>query len=377
MDFQIYLPTKIKFSSNILSTLEELNSYIKKKILLIYGSKNGKKYEQFKEIYKKLKNLGHEVMEFGGVKTNPEVEYVKTCINKFSQIEQIITFGGGSVHDFGKAVALGLSHTGDLSDYTVTGKLSVPAIKPDVLPVITIPTIFGTGSEVSPASLLKINNKKEIIFSEYLFPKLSVIDPSLMMDAPKKIAKYITFDAFIQALESYTSPMANSFSEVLALDAIKKCILNIPKINTNDIVIYQELAIASIEGLLSVAQAGVGAIHALSDPLSGHLDIHHGQALSIVALKVIERNYSAAQQKYNTLCKLLNNEITPNLTNLLTELKSFMLKIEVYQETPLNKYNIDNKLLEIFTKDSNNPDMGGNPKKLNENEINDIFKSLL
>ena len=385
INFQFYMPTKIVFGSDSISKLPEELKCFGKKVLIITGKESIYKNGILDSIKMNLGSHGFKIDVFGGVMTNPLEKYIAKGIDVVKKIKPdfILTIGGGSVHDFGKAIALGATHKANIRDYTVLGKESVPGIKNCLIPVVTVPTISGTGAEISPASLIRTKDKKEIIFSPYMFPKLSIIDPSIMTTAPKELSLRVAFDAFIQSLEAYVSKAANEFSDMFALASIENCIKYLPLLKNDPFnVAYRAyISLAAIQSLFAVAQAGVGAIHALSDPLSGRFNIHHGTALAMLAPHVIKENYESKQERFNQIAKMINDKLPNNtkdinVNNVNNSFLGFFKKCGLDNFIKLREQGAGDSDIISLVKDSYNPDMNTNPKELSEKEIKNIFLKI-
>ena len=219
MNFIYRNTTQLYFTKEITNDVNDFivsNNF--KKVLIITG---GTSTEQYAKIISD--NISVENIIISGVVSNPLSETVEkmAIIAKDYKPDLILTVGGGSVHDTGKAVAIMFFDSENtIEDYTVTGKLSVPGIK-KVLPVITVPTILGSGAEVSPASLLRIGNEKRVIFSPLLHPLASFINIEWSKRLNKSMLARSAFDSFVQALEGFVSVSANNISDAFAITSIE------------------------------------------------------------------------------------------------------------------------------------------------------------
>lgn len=375
------VPTKIIIGNNSLGNIVEETLIYGKRVYIVTGKKSSNEtgiLQRIIDVYNKA-DIYFEI--YSNVSTNPEISKISDAIERFktNNYDLILTLGGGSVHDFGKAISIGATHDGKLADYTILGKKSVGGIKNSLVPVICIPTISGTGAEISPASLIRNDMKKEIIYSPYLYPKTAIIDPSIMLYAPIDLSIKIAIDAFVQGLESYVANNSSEFSQLFSFSAMRRSIVNLPLlyngVDTYDV--REQIALASIESLLGVSLSGVGAIHALSDPLSGRYNIHHGTALAILMPLVSKTNYKGNEKKYNNIIDAFGDKkysydadgIYNLLYNFTKQIALNNLKIEI------NTF--DNSDLCTIVKESFNPDMSTNPKNLSENEVKEIFTNIL
>lgn len=384
--FQYYVPTKIVFGiGNVEKTGKEV-AEIGKRVLVVTGSKSAEESGTLKKVVTNIEKEGIEVKVFKGVTTNPSVEIIEKGTNIASTFkpDAILTIGGGSVHDAGKAISLMATHDGELCDYTLMGKKGILGIKNKAIPLITVPTISGTGAEISPAALVRIENKKEIVVSPYLFPKASIVDPTLLVSAPPKVSAQVGIDGFIQGLEAFVSKNAQPFSDVFALEAMKLSIAYLPDVvkNPDNLEARSFVALSAIESVFAIAQAGVGAIHALSDPLSGYYNIHHGVALSILAPEVMEINLNSNMERFAKVAELFDTDMTTTSVEDAAQksifyVKSFLCDVSLSPLPKLRKFGVTLEELDKLVQDAKNPDMSTNPKEMTDDEIMSIYKKLI
>lgn len=385
-EFQYYVPTKIVFGiGNVEKTGKEVVE-IGKRVLVVIGSKSAEESGTLKKIVANIEKEGTEVRVFKGIQTNPSVEIIEkgTKIATIFKPDVILTIGGGSVHDVGKSISLMATHDGELGDYALMGKKGIPGIKNTTIPLITMPTVSGTGAEISPAALVRIGNKKEIVVSPYLFPKVSIVDPELSVSVPSKLSSQVGIDAFIQGLEAFVSKNAQPFSDTFALEAIKHSIAYLPRIvkNPDNLEARSFVALSAIESVFAIAQAGVGAIHALSDPLSGYYNIHHGLALSILAPEVMEANLDSNIERFAKVSELFGTDMTTisvedAAQKSISCVKSFLRDVGLSPLPRLREFGVTLEGLDKLVQDARNPDMFTNPKEMIDEEIMSIYKKLI
>lgn len=293
----------------------------------------------------------------------------------------LLLLGGGSVHDTGKAISVMLYSDDkvDIEDYTVDGKLSVPGIK-KTLPIITIPTLVGSGAEVSPAALIQIGNKKRVMFSTLLHPTATFINNSFLGTLSINKISRSAFDSLVQALEGFISTSANAISDAFAMQTISYfnevyLSLKEDKVTVKE---NEKLAVASIFSSYVCSTASVGAIHALSDPISGRYNIHHGSALAMVAVDVLRYNLEAVDDdKVEKLDNMLFN-VTSSQENVRTRVieKISNIIVELHLLKNVEKIRADKETIKSMCKESFNPDMAGNPYEYSEEEVALIFNGV-
>lgn len=379
MKFSYVNTTKIFFTNR----LEEIGDYIAsmnyRRPLIVTGCT----YSAMKanEIANTLSCDEHKIIS--GVSTNASCDFVKDNLKTISDFspDVIITVGGGSVHDTGKVISVML-YSDDkvgIEDYTVDGNLSVPGIK-KTLPIITIPTLVGSGAEVSPAALIRIGNKKRVVFSTLLHPTATFVNCSLLETLSINKISRSAFDSLVQALEGFISSSANAISDAFAMQTISyfnEVYLSLK----NDTVTTKEnekLAIASIFSSYVCSTASVGAIHALSDPISGRYNIHHGSALAMVAVGVLKYNLDAVDDnKVEKLDNMLFN-VSASQENVRARVieKIANIIVELHLLEDVEKIRIDKETIKLMCKESFNPDMAGNPYEYSEEEIALIFNGV-
>lgn len=384
-EFNHYFPTRIIFGRG---KIDELNSFVKqygKRVFLVCGEKSSQKSGIIDLIKNMLKNDNISCFVYEGVSTNPTEDIISNGVNEFkkSDFDLIISVGGGSVHDSAKAIALSLNHEGSLYDYTVTGKFSVPGIKKGMKSLLTIPTISGTGAEISPASLVKLNNQKHIIFSPFLFPAASIIDVDLLSCDNPKVLSQVGIDAFYQSVEAFLASNSNPFSDKFAASAIVNIMKYLPLLvdEPDNIEAKSYVALSSIDALIGVANSGVGAIHALSDPLSGMFNIHHGLALSIVAKQVFYSYIKLKVSKINTLEEYIYKYLKPfhnSLSNkFMDQFDWFISQLNIDINQAISDIKDYDYKIDSLVHDSDNPDMSTSPVKFSKSDIQTIFLNSL
>lgn len=366
-----------KDASDIVSFVEA-NEF--KRVLFVTGCVKTKDIaDSLKDEFKEF-----ETKTLSGVETNANSQWIDKNISEAKSFspDVIITVGGGSVHDTGKALAIMIGSSSEFSieDYTVNGKLSVPGIK-NVLPIITVPTISGSGAEVSPAALLRINNQKRVVFSPLLHPIATFVNTDYARLLGIRQISRSAFDSFIQAAEGFVSTAANNISNAFAAETIRYFNMILPylvKDNPNCITedVLEKIAVASIFSSYVCSTASVGAIHAISDPISGRYNVHHGTALAMVAPDVFAYNLQKiSSEKIEQLDSLLSNidsipgSLVNNIVNKVTKIINDLHLLDEIKDLSFSKDDISQMASESF-----NPDMSGNPYEFNADEISSIFR---
>jgi len=385
LNFQFYNPVQIHFGAGSVSKAADILSQHGKSVVVLTGRSHVSASDVLDKVLQSLKQSNIKFLAISGIEPNPQLSKLLEVANDARKLSPdcILALGGGSVMDAAKILSLMLTHDDDPWEYRVTGKFSVPGITNKLIPVVTIPTTAGTGSEASPAALLNHNNKKEVYFSPFMYPKAAIIDPELSLTLPSDLTAQVGIDAFVQSLEAYVSINAQPFSDLFAEKSMKLVWQNLPNLvkQLDNKLLRSQLSFAGLLSLYAIGQAGVGAVHALSDPLSGRFNIGHGLSLSMLLPAVMEANLDANIEKFASLANLLDVNTTgmnsaTAAKESITAVKELLSKVNL-SSSRLRDFGIKESDLSIFADEAENPDMSTNPKKLTKEQIIETYKKVL
>jgi len=216
----------------------------------------------------------------------------------------VIGIGGGSTMDLAKAVSLMLNNPGSSADYQGWDLIEHPAVYH-----AGIPTLSGTGAEVSRTTVLTGPEKKLGINSDHTVFDQIVLDPELIAEAPREQRFYTGMDCYIHCIESLTGTFLNEFSRSYgekALDLCREVFLN-PGPDSDD-----KLMMASYCGGMSIAYSQVGVCHALSYGLGFVLGLHHGIG-NCVAFDYLNEFYPDSVREFRKMMDRHQIELPRNL----------------------------------------------------------------
>lgn len=217
-----------------------------------------------------------------------------------AKADLVIGFGGGSAMDTAKLVALLARTPQDILAIYGVGLARGPR-----LPLIQVPTTAGTGSEVTPISILTTpGDEKKGVVSSVLYPDLAVLDSTLTLGLPPHITAATGIDAMVHAIEAYTSKLKkNPISDVLALQALKLLHDNLRTVlaDGRDADAREAMLLGSLLAGMAFANAPVAAVHALAYPLGGRYHLPHGLTNALVLAPVLAFNQPAAARHYAAL----------------------------------------------------------------------------
>jgi alcohol dehydrogenase class IV len=244
-----------------------------------------------------LEQAGLDGQAFLGVEPEPYLDNADSAADLGRDIgaDLVIGMGGGSAMDTAKAAAAVITNGGKAEAYIGMNRVEVPS-----LATVMIPTTAGTGSEVTFTAVFtnRETKAKGGINSPYLFPDVALLDPELTLGLPPDVTAATGMDALTHAVESFTSRSATVFTEALALTAVRLIAGNLRRavFHGRDMEARENMLMGSLLAGLALADAGVGAAHALAYPLGGNYRIPHGLANAILIPHVMEFNLPAAER---------------------------------------------------------------------------------
>ena len=205
--------------------------------------------------------------------------------------------GGGSALDLAKAASVLITNDGKATDYVGLDLIPNPG-----KPVICLPTTAGTGSEVTFTAVFtrRADGFKGGMNGRLLYPATALLDPMLTVSCPPYITAVVGMDALTHAMEAYTSRQAHAISDHNALKAIELISDNLRKAVSHgeNLEARSEMLLGSYLAGLALAQAGVGAVHAMAYPLGAFFDIPHGEANSVLLPYVLAFNLMACPERF-------------------------------------------------------------------------------
>ena len=247
-----------------------------------------------------LANAGVDVTVFSDVVADPPetVVLAATEAAKVADVDAVIGFGGGSSLDVAKLVAVLAMDNQSLKDIYGVGNITGRR-----LPLILIPTTSGTGSEVTPISILTTGKSEKMgVVSPVLIPDIALLDPELTLGLPAHVTAATGIDAMVHAIEAYASTSANNnpLSKVLAKQALRLmgAALETAVHTPRDIEARSDMLLGSLLAGQAFANSPVAAVHALAYPIGGHYKVPHGLSNALVLPQVLRFNAVTAPQSY-------------------------------------------------------------------------------
>ena len=384
---------QIHFGSGTLSKLVDIvNERNDKRVLLITGYQSFHNSPAWQNLIHKL--TSHSIEWWHTTVANePSPQLVDEIVAQFKnhKIQLVVAIGGGSVMDAGKAIAGLLPFGNTVMDHLEGVGKGIPYLGPATA-FIAVPTTAGTGSEATKNAVLTHqgpNGYKKSFRHDTLVPSYAIVDPDLLASCPAKLVAANGMDAFTQLLESYVSTGANPLTDALAfsgMQAIHKGFVSAWE-NAEENHACEgrtAMAYAALLSGITLAQAGLGAVHGLAAPLGAFFPIGHGEVCGSLLAAATEINLNAmnerepnnpALEKYAEVGRMLSEQhhLTTKQahTALLDQLKDWTLRFQI---PTLSKLGIQAEDFDKIVANSRGNSMKSNPIHLSDEEVLAILK---
>jgi len=257
-----------------------------------------------------LRKAGVDVWVFSDVVADPPEAMILGAVAaaRAEEIDGVVSVGGGSSLDTAKLIAV-LAR----SDQPLAAMYGVGLVEGDRLPLVLAPTTAGTGSEVTPISIVTTGaSEKKGVVSPQLLPDWAILDAELTIGLPAAITAATGIDAMVHAIEAYTSKSKkNVVSDCLARQALEllggaiRTACHQPK----DRDARSAMLLGSMLAGMAFANAPVAAVHALAYPLGGHFHVPHGLSNALVLPHVLAFNMPEAEALYAELAPIAFPEL--------------------------------------------------------------------
>ena len=329
MNFSFYNPTRILFGAGELNNLHKQTMPGKKALLLISNGKSTKVNGSLDRTIEQLEKAGIEYAIFDKIMENPYKSVVMegAAFAKENACDFILALGGGAVLDASVAIAAMATNPGDLWDYVFGGTGKAMPLKNPGLPIVTIATTSGTGSEINCWGVISNpdTNEKIGFGAPELTPVLAIVDPELMRTVPAKYTAYQGFDALFHNTEVMISNGVNILSEAIALSAIENITKYLPRAvrDGNDMEARERVAYGSTMAGITMQLTSTTAEHSMEHSMSAyHHNLPHGAGLIMISRAFyeffIERH--ACDEQFIKMAKAMGIENADKPEDFITAL---------------------------------------------------------
>jgi alcohol dehydrogenase class IV len=321
LPFSLGTPSRIVFGAGKLTELVDSLASFGSRPLVVLGNSSFIEGQSFAALQRILENfaLPTKILHISG---EPSPENIDTVVanRQYVDRDMVISIGGGSTLDAGKALAAMLVEGGEVSRFLEGVGTTKPSGKK--LPFIAVPTTSGTGSEAtSNAVLSSVGNRgfKSSLRHRNYFPDLALIDPCLTLSCPKNLTVSCSMDCYSQLVEGYLSTGASPLTDALALEGIRAVhgALRTVASNGDDLAARSSMSYGALLSGIVLANAGLGVVHGFASSIGGLMAIPHGvicgslmapaNRLTLIKLRATAANHPALG-KYAILGRIVSGQ---------------------------------------------------------------------
>ncbi len=299
----------------------------------------------------------------------------------------VISIGGGSAIDTGKAIAALLSNGGDPLDYLEVIGAGRQIAKPSV-PFVAVPTTSGTGAEVTRNAVLEspADHVKVSMRSLHMLPRLAIVDPELTRTVPPAVTAATGLDALTQCLEPFVSNQANPVTDALARDGMRRAARSLLRAfrDGDDLDAREDMSLVSLFGGLALANAKLGAVHGFAGPLGGMTGGAHGALCAAMLPHVMTANVAALRargaetdfmSRYEEVARILTGRPDASAEDGVAWIVELCAALAVPR---LSSYGLTEAELDTLVgKAEESSSMKGNPVRLTRDELATVVRAAM
>ena len=384
-NFTFNTTSGIRFGSGTsVSSSQEISKILGSNILFI-TDKDLMSLKLTEPTLNQLKKFSSKVEIFEDVEADPSLKTLLKSIEigKKMNATGVIGFGGGSSMDVAKLTSLILG-----SNENIEEAWGVSNAKGPRLPLVLVPTTAGTGSEVTPISIITVGEEeKKGVSSPIILPDVAILDPDLTLGLPAHTTAATGIDAMVHAIEGYASANKNNnpISKMLSVEALKLLGGSIEKavFDGSNLGARGNMLIGAMLAGKSFANSPVAAVHALAYPIGGTFHVSHGLSNSLVLPYVLRFNSAdnKATKDYAELAPFVFPDINTNqgsqavCSEFIDRMESLSKKLGLPQK--LREVNIPKEACEKMAKDAMKQTrlLVNNPREVTEKDALNIYES--
>ncbi|HHU48478.1 MAG: iron-containing alcohol dehydrogenase [Caldicoprobacterales bacterium] len=354
-DFNHYVPVRVVFGAGKLNEAGKYAAKYGSKALIVTTGSFFKEIGLVDRLINILKESGVDSEYYHDVSPNPLSTEIDAGaeLGRKTGCEVVIGLGGGSAIDAAKGMAIAMGHNEPIWDFCPAG----PVVKQPTdktYPIIAITTTSGTGSHISPFSVITNpeTDQKPGMGSDFIYPRVGIVDPELMLSMPKEITAATGFDVLAHSIEAYTSKIASPMSDIYAEEAIRLVGRYLRKAVTegNDLEARSAMAYADTLAGFAMSLAINTICHGLSHAVGGISGTVHGETLAAMTPHTMRFSMNQDPEKYKKIglllrdetCEQVISEFTPE--DAIQEVEKLIKDIGL--DIPLSKQGVEEADLE-------------------------------
>lgn len=382
-DFNYYNPTKIYFGKTALNNLKKELANYGENILLVYGKNSIKKNGLYDKVMEILKESNKKVVELQGIKSNPTYTQMMegARLVKENNVDLILAVGGGSVIDCSKGIAVSAySEEDPWQKYWVDCK----RVDNKVVPVGSILTMVGTGSEMNGGSVIT-NEEKMLkngrVFPANVYPKFSILNPEYTYTIPKNQMVSGIFDTLSHLMEQYFSGDDNNTTDYV-IEGVMNALIDNARVAIENPMDYEArsnimwCATLGLNTVTGLSKEQDWEVHMIEHQVGAYTDCPHGIGLAIVSVPYYRYIYKYGLDKFvrfaKKVWKIHEKDMSKDEIALagIEKLSDFIKELGI--PTTLREIGATEEMLPLIANSTEIMDSGY--KKLTADEILEILK---
>jgi alcohol dehydrogenase class IV len=370
--FDLALPRKVLFGPGRAAELAGLLPGLGSRVLLCTGSDPARHRHLLGDV---------EPVAVVRVTREPLVDDARAALDeaRAAGADTVVAIGGGSVLDLAKAIAVLLGNGTDPLDHLEVVGRGLPIGRPAV-PFVAVPTTAGTGAEATANAVLGSpeHGRKASIRSPHMLAAVALVDPLLTLGCPPAVTASSGLDALTQCLEPFVSPKANPATDAVAAEGLRRGARSLCRAyeHGDDRAAREDMALCSLFGGISLANAKLGAVHGVAGVVGGMIDAAHGAVCAALLAPVVEANVRAlrerdpgspALERYGIAARLLTGRDDAAVEDAVVWLRETVAALHV---PPLGEVGLaPAQYAEVAEKAARSSSMQGNPVVLSADEL--------
>ena len=349
---------------------------------LIVTDTNLEKIGLLKDIRNSLEAVGIPFAVYNQVVTEPTMDHSEEGLKvyKEAQADFLVAVGGGSPMDAAKSIAVLSTNPGKISDFMGANKIPKPGA-----PLIAVPTTAGTGSEVTPFTIITdtARDVKMLIASPHIIPRVALVDPLMTLTMPQEITAATGLDALTHAIEAYVSIKAQPITDTLAIQAIRVIAANLRQAwsNGDNLEARINTMMGSLQAGLAFANSSVALVHGMARPIGAYFHVPHGVSNAALLPTVMEFSVLGNPRRYADIAEAMG-EIIEGLSLLdaaylaaeAVERLNEDLKVPTLKGLGVDEKKLNSVVKQMAADAIASGSPGNNPRKATQEEIVELYR---
>jgi len=373
--FRHFNPVELYFGSGTLEKAGGLAARYGSRALVVTGRSSMKKIGALDRLLEVLEEAGVAAEVFGQVEPNPSFATVDRGAQRARDgaCDLVIGLGGGSPMDAAKAIAMCAATGRPVADFFAGGEPE------DALPVLEIASTSGTGSEADRYLVLtnQETREKQGWGHRLTYPRASMVDVELMRAMPPRLTAATGLDAFFHGLEAYVSTAATPLTELYAVEAMRLVVENLEAAyeDGGNVEARTGMAWASTLAGMAIDGGRTTLLHGLEHPVSGHLDVPHGEGLAALSLAYLEFILPACPEKCARIASLLG--VGPAAENSIEGLRRLLQSVDM--DGGLAELGVTEEMVDRLARDAGEARrlLETNPRPASPEDIRRLYRQSL